>query len=65
MKNIVYIIALFSTMCVFGQQEKERILITFDDSWRTEMIPMPLSFAPQIPLKGMEEVRFSKGWAQK
>ncbi|MEM6720309.1 MAG: hypothetical protein AAF611_13370 [Bacteroidota bacterium] len=65
MKNLVCLITLFFTICTFGQEEKESLLLTFDDSWRKEILPMPLSFAPQIPLKGVEEVRFSKGWAQK
>ena len=65
MKNLVYLITFFLIVCAFGQEEKESILITSDDSWRKEIIPMPLGFAPQIPLKGVEEVRFSEGWAQK
>ncbi|MCH9651981.1 MAG: hypothetical protein K0U98_27375 [Deltaproteobacteria bacterium] len=31
------------------------------EGWRTETIPMPLSFAPEIELAGLEELRFSPG----
>ena len=31
--------------------------------WSTERFPFPFDFAPQIPYKGMEELRFAPGWA--
>lgn len=65
MKNLLYFISLFVTIYAFGQEEKESLLVTFDDSWKKEFIQMPLGFAPQIPLKGEEEIRFAKGWATK
>jgi len=66
MKNLVALITLFFVFCAFGQEEeKESLLTTADDSWQKEIIPIPLGFAPQIPLKGVEEVRFAKGWAKK
>jgi len=30
--------------------------------WSTERFPFPFDFAPQIPYKGMEELRFAPGW---
>lgn len=66
MKNLVCLILFFFVVCAFGQKENDKSLLqTFDDSWREERIPMPLGFAPQIPLKGVEEIRFAEGWAQK
>lgn len=32
--------------------------------WRAEVIPFPLSFAPEIPLKGIEELRFAPDMLQ-
>lgn len=31
------------------------------EGWRTETIPFPLGFAPTLPYKGVEELRFSPG----
>jgi hypothetical protein len=31
------------------------------EGWRTETIPFPLEFAPQLPYKGLEELRFAPG----
>jgi hypothetical protein len=30
--------------------------------WTTELIPFPIGFAPGIGYKGMEDLRFAKGW---
>jgi hypothetical protein len=30
--------------------------------WGTERLPIPIDFAPKIPLKGYEELRFAPGW---
>ncbi len=32
--------------------------------WMTERFPIPISFAPQIPYKGVEDLRFAPGWAK-
>jgi hypothetical protein len=31
------------------------------EGWRTETIPFPIEFAPALPYKGLEELRFSPG----
>ncbi len=31
------------------------------EGWRTETIPFPLGFAPDLPYEGLEELRFSPG----
>ena len=31
------------------------------DGWRTETIPFPLTFAPELSYEGLEELRFSPG----
>src|SRR4030095_5077344 len=33
------------------------------DNWQEEHIQFPISFAPQIPYSGVEELRFAPGWA--
>jgi hypothetical protein len=32
--------------------------------WAIERFLIPISFAPQIPYKGIEDIRFSPGWAK-
>ncbi|WP_295791938.1 hypothetical protein [Mucilaginibacter sp.] len=32
------------------------------EKWGKEKIPFPIEFAPSIPFKGMEEIRFTPGW---
>ncbi len=32
--------------------------------WRSETIPFPLGFAPEVPYRGLEEVRFAPGFFQ-
>jgi len=34
------------------------------EGWRTETIPFPLEFAPDIPHRGVEELRFAPGFFQ-
>lgn len=34
------------------------------DGWGHETIPFPLPFAPSLPYRGTEEVRFMPGWAR-
>lgn len=33
-----------------------------DASWRKETIPFPLEFAPELPYRGLEEIRFAPGF---
>lgn len=32
--------------------------------WGIERFPIPILFAPQIPYKGVEDIRFAPGWAK-
>lgn len=65
MKNILVVITFFLyTFTGFAQEKKEANLLTSDASWGKEIIPMPLHFAPKIPYKGVEELRFSPDWSK-
>lgn len=33
--------------------------------WTSERFPIPIDFAPQIPYKGVEELRFAPGWGKR
>ena len=32
--------------------------------WDVERFPIPIAFAPQIPYHGVEDIRFTPGWAR-
>jgi len=34
------------------------------DGWGIERFPIPVDFAPMIPYKGVEDVRFATGWSK-
>jgi len=34
------------------------------DGWGIERFPIPIDFAPKIPYKGVEDVRFTAGWSK-
>lgn len=34
------------------------------EGWGVERFPIPIIFAPRIPYKGVEDIRFSPGWAK-
>ena len=40
------------------------VLLPAPDDWRKETFKFPLQFAPGIPYEGLENVRFSPGWAR-
>ena len=70
MKNILLIIFLMGTANVFGQNAKHAFDATTwkapyhlpIDGWTIERFEIPISFAPDIPYSGVEDIRFAKGW---
>ncbi|MBK7668390.1 MAG: hypothetical protein IPJ32_14260 [Sphingobacteriaceae bacterium] len=64
MKALVFIISLF-TLTAVGQTNDVQYDLPSPAGWGTEKIPFPISFAPSIEYKGMEEIRFTPGWARK
>jgi hypothetical protein len=34
------------------------------DGWTVERFPVPIAFAPEIPYKGVEDIRFAPGWGK-
>ncbi|QHI37562.1 hypothetical protein IMCC3317_29420 [Kordia antarctica] len=63
--NLLLIVLCLQAFLAFGQEKKEADLLISDASWGKEIIPMPIHFAPQIPYKGIEEIRFSPDWSKK
>jgi hypothetical protein len=38
--------------------------LNFPKGWDVERFLIPIAFAPQIPYKGVEDIRFAPGWAK-
>ncbi|PHR72854.1 MAG: hypothetical protein COA67_03900 [Lutibacter sp.] len=63
MKKLLFIILLFFTAFVVGQEVEKENLIQLDSTWGKEMFPFPIRFAKNINYEGVAEVRFPpKGW---
>ena len=43
--------------------QDETSVLTAPEGWRSEIIPFPLSFAPEIEFDGIEEIQFAPGWS--
>jgi len=74
MKNILFVVATLLFLKASGQNSKEGfdgkkweapyVLDTLK-GWDVERFLIPISFAPAIPYKGVEDIRFTPGWAKK
>ncbi len=62
-KSILLILSLLSLHFFLQAQEDRSILIAPTD-WNREIIELPLSFAPEIALSGIEDVAFAPGWSK-
>ena len=74
MKLVLFLIVLLVSLQVYGQTAHD----SFDPhtweapyhlptptGWNTERFLIPINFAPQIPYQGVEDIRFSPGWAKR
>ncbi len=57
----VIFIVLFSTPVFSDDQPDVPFVMPVPDGWRTETIPFPLDFAPELDYTGLEELRFAPG----
>lgn len=73
MKNIIILLICLNSLNTYAQE----IITEFDGhnweapynlpipkDWTIERFVIPISFAPQIPYKGVEDIRFAPGWAK-
>ncbi|NAS32602.1 hypothetical protein GTQ40_16595 [Flavobacteriaceae bacterium R38] len=68
MKFIITLsLSVFCCFCTIAQEKEapERSLLEAPEDWRKELLQLPLGFAPELNYKGIEDVRFSKGWGNK
>ena len=72
MKNLIIAILCLTSLTSFGQTPKIEFdgnkwnapyTLNFPKGWDVERFLIPIEFAPQIPYKGVEDIRFTPGWA--
>ena len=74
MKALLIALICFTSFNTYGQE----VQATFDGhqwqapyhlptpkDWGIERFLIPISFAPEIPYRGVEDIRFTPGWAKK
>ena len=64
MKTLILFLSLI-TFSLFAQEIETPYDFPAPKGWGTEKIPFPIGFAPSIPYKGIEEIRFVPGWSKK
>jgi hypothetical protein len=68
--NIIGLLACSQKTETNPQQEKHEdkvaapFYVPVPEGWTSETFPIPIAFAPAIPFKGVEEVRFTRDWAK-
>ena len=74
MRNILLAVVLFLFLKSSGQNAKEEFdgkkweapyVLDMLTGWDVERFLIPISFAPFIRYKGVEDIRFTPGWAKK
>jgi hypothetical protein len=64
-QHLLLFMALTFASEAFAQKESPAPEVPFVlptlEGWRTETIPFPIEFAPALPYRGLEELRFSPG----
>lgn len=72
MKLLIILILSFTSLTIHGQETKAEFdghnwdapyHLPIPKGWTIERFLIPISFAPQIPYKGVEDIRFAPGWA--
>src|SRR5665213_62704 len=71
MKNLIIALLCLTSLASFGQTSKVEFdgnkwnapyNLNFPKGWDVERFLIPIEFAPEIPYKGVEDIRFTPGW---
>jgi hypothetical protein len=71
MKNLILLIFCIITLNIYSQEadsefDGHKWVAPYDlpipKDWAIERFPIPIGFAPQIPYRGVEDIRFAPGW---
>ena len=72
MKNLIVLIFCLTSLHINAQEVKPEFdghkweapyALSIPNGWTIERFLIPISFAPQISYKGVEDIRFTPGWA--
>jgi len=63
MKHLFSIFFMFCSTIVYSQNETEPSILSAHENWRKEVIKFPIEWAPNLKLKGFEELRFAPAWS--
>ncbi len=66
MKKQLLLFVLTIGLCInaYAQENEELDILEADSTWLKEIIKFPFGFAPEINLKGYEDLRFAKDWSK-
>jgi len=71
MKNLIIAVLCLSSLTTLAQTPKVEFdgkkwdapyTLNFPKGWDIERFLIPIEFAPEIPYKGVEDIRFAPGW---
>jgi len=72
MKNILIALVCLTSTTIYGQDAEfdghkweAPYHLPLPKDWNFERFLIPIGFAPEIPYKGIEDIRFTPGWAKK
>ncbi|MEO6733582.1 MAG: hypothetical protein ABIN01_20330 [Ferruginibacter sp.] len=72
MKRLLFLLLSLLSLSIHAQEVKTQFdghkweapyHLAIPKDWTIERFLIPISFAPKIPYKGVEDIRFSPGWA--
>jgi hypothetical protein len=73
MKTLIIILLTLFSINIYAQNQKPAFdghtwqapyTLPIPKGWTIERFLIPISFAPQIPYKGVEDIRFTPGWGK-
>jgi hypothetical protein len=68
MKTLIAILLVLISYTLYGQENfdghnwQAPYTLAIPTDWSIERFLIPISFAPEIPYKGVEDIRFTPGW---
>jgi hypothetical protein len=71
MRNLIILLCCLTCLTTFAQTPKVEFdghkwnppyTLAIPEGWGVERFLIPIEFAPQIPYKGVEDIRFTPGW---
>ncbi len=64
MSKVLSFCFLVTCISVISFAADDSVQVTFDTEWRGERLILPTGFAPDLSLRGIEEIRFAPGMLQ-